>query len=258
MDTIFQPYVLFFCAAVLLGMWITERGSANPTQARRLYLAGIGGGMVGARLWYALQYGNPFVMAGFSYFGFGLGAALGVAALHRLTEGRWASSDFPDAVTPALALGTALHRVGCFITGCCYGTVCSLPWGVRYGPESPAHDHHVAMGWIDADSPLSLPIHPTQLYGTVTGLTVFAILMMLRRRPRWYLRHELLLGSVIFYGVYRFFVEFLRDDAGGVEIGTLTFAQGTSVLVLAAATSVLGYRRFRRRTRQAAEAAKHP
>ncbi len=35
-----------------------------------------------------------------------------------------------DAAAPALALGHAIGRLGCFAAGCCYGRPTTLPWGV--------------------------------------------------------------------------------------------------------------------------------
>lgn len=241
-------YPLLFLASLLLGMWICERGSADPALARTTYLAGTAGGILGARLWYSAQYGALFIRGGFSYYGFGLGAAITLCAFHRLRHRRWAETDFPDAVAPALALGSAVHRVGCFYTGCCFGKVCQLPWAIRYGPGSNAFAKQVSDGLIEPTAASTLPIHPTQLYGSLTGLAVFAVLLWLRnRRPFTLLRYELFLGTALFYSVYRFLLEFLRDDAGGRSFGPLTFSQATSLVVLlvTGAFLILRRRRFR-------------
>jgi phosphatidylglycerol:prolipoprotein diacylglycerol transferase len=37
---------------------------------------------------------------------------------------------------PSLALGLFLTRIACFLNGCCFGTVCTLPWGVIFPPVS--------------------------------------------------------------------------------------------------------------------------
>lgn len=226
-------------------MWICERCSTSPSESRKLYLVGVASGILGARIWYGLQYGGPLTAVGFSYFGFGLGAAAGAAAFHRWSRGAWGNTDFPDAVAPALALGSAVHRLGCFVSGCCFGRVCELPWAVRYSAGSSAYQHHLDQGWIDAGSSQSLPVHPTQLYQTTSGLIAFAVLMWLRRRPRPPQRYEVFLGLVLYYCVYRFFLEFLRDDAGGVRLGPLTFAQGTAVMVFLLAGGLFLYNRLR-------------
>jgi prolipoprotein diacylglyceryltransferase len=44
---------------------------------------------------------------------------------------------------------------------------------------------------------------------------------------------------VALYAAFRFFIEFVRGDAGGIHIGPLTFAQATSTLVLLAALALM-------------------
>lgn len=238
-------YTLLFLAGLLVGMLVCEWGSGNPSVARKTYLAGVVGGVLGARLWYAAQYGLSNA-AGFSYYGFGIGAALAVAAFHRRLHGRWAETDFLDAVAPALALGSSIHRLGCFYSGCCFGKVCRLPWAVVYPPGSHAYSKQLAVGQIEPGAASSLPVHPTQLYGSVTGIIVFGVLMWLvRANPFPRLRYELFLGVVLFYSGYRFLMEFLRDDAGGRHLAWLTFSQLTSVAVFVLAGALILQRRLR-------------
>ena len=51
----------------------------------------------------------------------------------------WFRRPFPfwlmsDVAAPAVAIGIAIGRIGCFLNGCCYGAVCELPWAVRFPP----------------------------------------------------------------------------------------------------------------------------
>ncbi len=41
-----------------------------------------------------------------------------------------------DIVAPALMVGLAFGRIGCFLNGCCYGATCQLPWAVQYPYDS--------------------------------------------------------------------------------------------------------------------------
>lgn len=239
------PYQLFFAVAVLLGMFLTERASSQPVQARLTYLAGVVGGVLGGRLWFSLQYGFSAGLQGFSLYGFGLGALVSALAYHRWQHGRWAPTDFPDTAAPAMALGTTIHRLGCFFTGCCFGKVCQLPWGVQYGPEHPAYWKQLDAGLIPASAEASLPIHPTQLYGVLAGLLAFITFNRLARSRIRLLRYEIFYGLAVGYSLYRFLMEFLRDDAGGRHLGPLTFSQATSVGVFV----LCGYLLIRRRLR---------
>ena len=94
----------------------------------------------------------------------------------------WCRRPYPlwkmiDVAAPAVAIGAAVGRIGCFLNGCCDGAVCSLPWGVRFPAGSHAWMRQVNAGLISEGSPLSLPVHPTQLYAAVAALAVLGLLL---------------------------------------------------------------------------------
>jgi phosphatidylglycerol---prolipoprotein diacylglyceryl transferase len=96
---------------------------------------------------------------------------------------------------------------------------------------------------LEPFQPRSLPLHPTQLYETVSmALLVF---LLLSYYP--FKKHD---GSVMVllmlcYGAHRFLNEMLRID-NRLEFDGLTFSQNVSILVLIGA-AVLAYFVFRRR-----------
>ncbi|NVM56917.1 MAG: prolipoprotein diacylglyceryl transferase, partial [Desulfobacterales bacterium] len=74
-----------------------------------------------------------------------------------------------DIMAPAIAFGQFVGRIGCFFAGCCYGRHFNLPWAITFThPESLA--------------PKGISLHPTQLYSSLNGLLIFALLMWLRRK----------------------------------------------------------------------------
>ena len=78
-------------------------------------------------------------------------------------------SQFPGAVAPGAMLGMSLYRVGCILSGCCYGLPSTSTCSVRYvNPDSFA--------------PTNIAIYPTQVYHLVLGLLAFVILWILRNR----------------------------------------------------------------------------
>src|SRR5206468_3661124 len=81
-----------------------------------------------------------------------------------------------DVIAPALALGIALGRLGCFLNGCCYGDVCHLPWAMTFPQGSSPWAHHVDLGLIPQAAARSLPIHPTQIYAAIDGLVLLLLL----------------------------------------------------------------------------------
>jgi phosphatidylglycerol:prolipoprotein diacylglycerol transferase len=51
-----------------------------------------------------------------------------------------------DMIAPAMALGLALGRIGCFLNGCCYGGLCEWPWGVQFPQRSPPYVRQAQTG----------------------------------------------------------------------------------------------------------------
>ena len=104
-----------------------------------------------------------------------------------------------DAFAPAIALGHAIGRLGCFSVGCCRGVVCDRPWAVTF------HNHEAnEMTGV----PLGVPLHPTQLYETGLELLIFAWLW--RRHGRQHRPGAILGEYLILSSMGRFLVEFYR------------------------------------------------
>jgi len=92
---------------------------------------------------------------------------------------------------PAVALGVAVGRIGCFFYGCCYGKETFLPWGVNFG-----------------DGVLR---HPTQIYESFFMLGMFFYLEKIKSRPNLK-PGELFKILMISYFIFRFFIEFIRVE----------------------------------------------
>jgi hypothetical protein len=150
-----------------------------------------------------------------------------------------------------IPLGVALvfARLGCFMAGCDYGKVTSLPWAVRFPAGSPAWRDHVHAGLIPTDRAASLPVHPTELYEAVLGLVIVAIAILIGlgiavgRRPRK--DGELFVLAAATYAIGRLAIETLRGDAGRGIYAGLSSGQIFSLLVLLAiaALAIAGKRR---------------
>ena len=115
---------------------------------------------------------------------------------------------YADTAMPAVALGYAVGRVGCFFNGDDFGVVTGLPWAVTYPPGTEAYADHLSRGWVAYGAASSLPVHPVQLYHALVGVALF--FLMLQWRPR--LAGTRVCGYVALYGVARFFLEFVRGD----------------------------------------------
>jgi hypothetical protein len=137
-----------------------------------------------------------------------------------------------DLTVIPLGVALALARVGCFMAGCDYGKVSSLPWAVRFPAGSPAWHDHVRGALIPADRAASLPVHPTQLYEALLGLAIIAGAIAFGRR--WRRDGDRFLVAAATYAIGRLGIEMLRGDAGrGIHAG-LSSGQIFSLLVLLA------------------------
>lgn len=219
----------FLCWAALVARRLREIGKPVDWAYEMLFAALIGG-LVGARGYYILQnydevkgnlLGNVFGGSGLIWYGGLLGGVLAVLA--------WAWwRDFLrlallDMAAPALALGYAIGRIGCQVSGDGdYGKVSSVPWAMPY--------RHGAVPTAPG-----VKVQPTPIYETLS----MGLLALVLWRLRDALRPGALFGLyLIGAGVERFVVEFWRRNEH--VLGVLTAAQLESVaMALAGAVWLL-------------------
>jgi phosphatidylglycerol---prolipoprotein diacylglyceryl transferase len=191
----------FIAAGALVAKRLKELG--KPVDwAYEMSFAALAGGFIGARVYYMLQnwdtvqddfFGNVFSGAGLVWYGGAIGGAVAVFA--------WAwwrgflSLTLLDVAAPALALGYAIGRIGCQLSGDGdYGEPSGLPW---------------AMSYPDGTVPTDQQVHPTPVYETLAMGLVAWLLWQLRDRLRPGLLFALYL---VLAGTERFLVEFIRRN----------------------------------------------
>jgi prolipoprotein diacylglyceryl transferase len=154
---------------------------------------------------------------------------------------RWA-----DVSAPSVVLGTAVTRVGCLLYGCDFGARSSLPWAISFPQNSPAWQRHVSLYGLAPDALRSFPVHPTQVYESLVGLTLFGLLLLLRKYRKF--SGEVFLGWVMGYGLMRPLIEIVRDDDQRGEVGPLSTSQFIGLVSLLLGGALLAYliRRYRR------------
>lgn len=188
-------------------------------------MAGIFGGLAGAKLVWAVEHlGNEpfsqllFSRGGLSWFG-GLAGGL-LAGIWMVRRHRWPVVRVLAAATPALAIGHAIGRVGCFLVGDDYGRPSSLPWAMAFPEGLP---------------PTTVPVHPTQLYEALALVPIAFMLTRWRRQGR---SDRLVLGRyLVLVGLLRFVIEFVRIN--DQVLGPLTVAQTASIIAIAAGLLIL-------------------
>ncbi len=89
-----------------------------------------------------------------------------------------------DMAGMVIPIGLFFGRLGCFLGGCCFGSIThDDPFAVRFPPWSAASESQFKAGELPAPSLESMPVHPTQLYEAV-GCLGIAALMMFVVHPR--------------------------------------------------------------------------
>jgi phosphatidylglycerol:prolipoprotein diacylglycerol transferase len=220
----------FVASGALLGRRLQEIGRPVDWAYEAIFAALIGG-LVGSRVDYLLQnwdkvsddlLGSVFSGSGLVWFGGLVGGALGV-----ILWARWrgfAGAALLDACAPALALGYAVGRVGCQLSGDGdYGEPSDLPWAMAY-PEGTV--------------PTTEEVHPTPVYETLAMGTVALVL--------WRLRDRMAPGGLfslylVLAGLERFLVEFVRRNEP--VVAGLTLAQLISLAMIAAGAAWLAAHR---------------
>jgi phosphatidylglycerol:prolipoprotein diacylglycerol transferase len=211
----------FIAAGAVIHRRFGELGKP-PDWAYEIAFAALLGGLVGARAYFLIDnwdsvsddlLGNIFSGSGLTWYGGAIGGALAVIA--------WAAwrgilnLGLLDLASPALAIGYAIGRVGCQLSGDGdYGKPWDGPW---------------AMAYPDGTVPTDEKVHPTPIYETLAMSALAIVLWTLRDR----FRPGVLFAIYLFFaGLERFLIEFLRrnDD---VALG-LTEAQLLSLVMMAA------------------------
>ncbi len=92
---------------------------------------------------------------------------------------------FGDTIVPLAAVALVFIRVGCFLNGCCFGKLSTLPWAVAFPRGSWVFWYHRGHGWISSAASASLPVHPLQLYFLLAAGITLAIVLWQQRRARF-------------------------------------------------------------------------
>lgn len=110
----------------------------------------------------------------------------------------WLAKDKPgrlDLIAWPLPVAMFVAKMACFANGCCHGHRTAVPWAATFGYGS--------------DSPVGIPLHPTQLYEALILLLIVVVHRSLDSE-RW--RGTLLFWFVGIYGLGRCVSEFFRPE----------------------------------------------
>ncbi|MGB5810758.1 MAG: prolipoprotein diacylglyceryl transferase [Polyangiales bacterium] len=198
------------------------------------------GAIIGARLLYVFTNLDSFdnVAQWFDLRSGGLVAYGGFLGGFVSAWAFWRSKDIPllpfaDLAIPTLGSGLLMTRIGCYLYGCDFGRPLGPDapgWLVQAGtfPKwdadafptfacdstisgSPAYNHHLRLYPEEmVDRMASLPVHPTQIYESIVGLLLFSFTVWLLLHRKF--RGQVLVTGAALYAIWRFLVEYVRDD----------------------------------------------
>jgi phosphatidylglycerol:prolipoprotein diacylglycerol transferase len=151
--------------------------------------------------------------SGLVYYGGLIGASLATIIYAR--RAKLVLWRLADVMAPSIPLGHAFGRVGCFMTGCCYGRPTDLPWAVHFPKEHWTH---------------GIGVHPVQLYESSLNLIFYALLALLYRKRKF--DGQVFAVYLIGYSILRAFTETFRGDYTQHYLGgVLTPGQTVSAII---------------------------
>ncbi len=163
------------------------------------------GTIVGARMLYVISYwqeefaGKPLWeitfarRSGMVFYGGLIGASLATILYARVKKlPLW---KLADVMAPSIALGHFFGRLGCLMTGCCYGRPTELPWAIHFPKDHWTHGARV---------------HPTQIYESLLNLALLAGLSRFYRVKKF--DGQIFSAYLLFYAMLRALVECFRGD----------------------------------------------
>lgn len=184
------------------------------------------GAILGGKLFFIIFNWDAFAAStliekiryGFVFFGGFIGAITTGLILARVKKLPFFK--FADFFAPAIALGHAIGRIGCFCAGCCYGKVSHSFLSVKFhNPEClvPYHLHDIGL-------------YPTQLMEPLGNFILFFILLTVFNKK--HKEGTVIASYIIGYGLIRFIVEFFRGDDRGAYILGLSPSQFIAAVLI--------------------------
>jgi len=228
---------LAFAAAFIYVYFRAIRIGLHPDRLLGAYISAAVGGLVGARVLYAIAVdfeatlANPlslFSFAGFAVYGGVMGGAIGVVGFALATGiNTWKLADIAG---PAVLLGMGIGRLGCLSAGCCHGAAAPIGTDpISLLPEAFGGQIYLsgvapfvttqfdsAAGGVTRAALQDLPLYPTQMWAVLTLLPLAALLSWLWTKRRF--DGQIIALTMMVEPVFRSLIESFRADHRGYAI----------------------------------------
>jgi len=233
-----HTYGLFVAIGFFVGLLVTVRlGKSEEFGSQQIMDMGfiiILSAIIGSRIMYVLMNASYYTRApldmlkiwegGLVFSGGVLGVVLTMlwyVKRHSLPLGKIA-----DLWAPAIAIGQGIGRIGCFMAGCCYGKPTDSICGVVF-----THSHSLAR-------PLNVPLHPTQIYSSLSGFIIFFVVLVLYSKKKF--EGQVFLWLMIMHSTARLAIERFRGDDRGILLGSnMSMTQLVAILILITSAGIL-------------------
>ncbi|HHQ4570629.1 MULTISPECIES: prolipoprotein diacylglyceryl transferase [Aeromonas] len=236
-------YGLMYLFGFAFAMWLAGRRADAPNsgwtrnEVSDLLFYGFLGVILGGRVGYVLFYNFDLFLAdptylfkiwtgGMSFHGGLIGVITAMIWFAHKTKRHFFT--VADFVAPLIPFGLGVGRIGNFLNGELWGRITDVPWAIIFPEAGPE------------------PRHPSQLYQfALEGVVLFIILNLFWRKnpPRGAISGMFLL----FYGLFRFLVEFVRqpDSQLGLYFQEISMGQilSTPMIIAGALMIWVAYKR---------------
>ncbi len=200
-----------------------------------IVMAALLGTLIGAKTYYVILTGDPEAFlsrGGFVFWGGFIGSVILCAAV--IVKRKLNFLRIADVAGIAIAAGYSVGRTGCWAVGDDYGRPFSGLFATQFPEGAPPSTVAIMSSQFHVNFPAGtnpaeiVSVYPTQLYETLMGFIMFAILWRFRKHTQ---QAGWLFGLYcVLAGIERFIVEFYRAKDDALDVG-LTTAQTIAITV---------------------------
>jgi phosphatidylglycerol:prolipoprotein diacylglycerol transferase len=220
-----------FLAAYMVTAHRAKRTGFPPEYVADSLILAVIGGLIGARILYLISYWgeyvkvceengkNPYLRVlfvhegGMVFLGGFFGAALAIFIMARIRKIE--ASKIADFAAMGVPIGHTFGRIGCYMTGCCYGMPYKGIGAISYpiSHYGTIAERHAKTDLITYGDVLCHPVFPSQLVASASNFLIFTVILLLMKFRVCKKSGQLFGVYLMLYAVSRFGNELLRGDS---------------------------------------------